>query len=428
MRLLFDLDKKDYGQCTHTFVRNSARSIMISGGQVAMVHSLKYDYYKFPGGGIEAGETPEEAMIREVAEETGRVIVPGSVREFGIVIRRQQDSKDPDGIFEQENYYYFCDVTEDTVPRKPDEHEIAEGTGPVWVDTLAPCIRRNRRSFERTGEPFIEREMRAMDLADEEIRKQSYTAAEEAAIRALGSADYRGMLTFVEQTLGENRTEGENGVGIHKLEFGYTRYEHTKRVLGWAKRLYDATPDKTGLRYEDLMIATIFHDVGRAESVRSGGDHARAGVPITRNWLLSNGYDPERAEYIAGLVGAHSEKWRMRDPSVDRNLLMLMEADLLDDMGLLGIVMDTLIVRARKPEATFYDCYNHFERYTHPMQHDCPVVTPEARAFWDEKTELTDRFMEQYRRDILIGGENYAGYDKSKSTAAEFRLPCNPQG
>ena len=66
----------------------------------------------------------------------------------------------------------FCDVTDDTVPRKPDEHEIAEGAGPVWVDTLAPSFHRNRRAFEWTGEPFIEREMRMMELADEELRKQ----------------------------------------------------------------------------------------------------------------------------------------------------------------------------------------------------------------------------------------------------------------
>ena len=100
----------------------------------------------------------------------------------------------------------------------------------------------------------------------------------------------------------------------------------------------------------------------------------------------------------------------MNDPDIDRNLLMLMEADLLDDMGLLGIVMDTMIVRARKENATFYDCYNHYERYTHPMQHDCPVITPEAKALWNAKTESTDRFMEQYRMDILLGGENYIGY------------------
>lgn len=81
-----------------------------------------------------------------------------------------------------------------------------------------------------------------------------------------------------------------------------------------------------------------------------------------------------------------------------------------ESIRVFGIVMDTLIVRARKADATFFDCYNHYERYTHPMQFDCPVVTPEARVLWDIKTESTDRFMEQYRKDILLGGENYIGY------------------
>ena len=58
MRLLFEMDKKDYGKCTHTFVRNSARSVIIVNSKIAMIHSLKYDYYKFPGGGIESGENP----------------------------------------------------------------------------------------------------------------------------------------------------------------------------------------------------------------------------------------------------------------------------------------------------------------------------------------------------------------------------------
>ncbi len=408
MKELFRMDRQNYHPEGKVYRRPSARAIILKNGKVLLNYIARHDCYEFPGGGIEAGESPEQAMIREVAEETGQVVIPGSVREYGIVIRRQQDSKDPDGIFEQENYYYFAEAADETVSRKPDGHEIADGAEPVWVETLSQAVRCNRRAFERIGEPFIEREMRVMDLADEELRRQSWEKAEEAVVRSLGSADYAGMLAFVKHTLGEAQTEG--GIGVHKLEFGYSRYEHTKRVLGWAKRLYDATPDKTELRYEELMTAVIFHDVGRAASAQSGEDHARAGIPITRNWLLSNGWDPERAEYIAMLVGAHSEKRRMRDPSIDRNLLMLMEADLMDDMGLLGIVMDTLIVRGRKPEATFYDCYNHYERYTHPLQHDCPMVTPEARAFWDEKTELTDRFVEQYRRDILPGGEHYAGY------------------
>ena len=410
MRELFRMDRQNYNPEGKVYRRPSARAVILKDGKVLLNYVSKYNCYEFPGGGIEAGETPECAVQREVAEETGRIVVPESVREFGIVIRRQQDSMDPDGIFEQENYYFFCDVTDECVPKKPDEHEIQDGAEPVWVESLAIPVHRNRRAFERFGEPFIQRELRVMDMADKELRKQSWEMTEEAAIRSLGSADYREMLSFVEHTLEEKQTEGEREIGVHKLEFGYTRYEHTKRVLGWAKRLYDATADKTGLRYEDLMIAAIFHDVGRAVSIQTGEDHAKAGVPITRDWLLANGYDSDRAEYIAGLVGMHSEKWRMQDPATDRNLLMLMEADLLDDMGLLGIVMDTMIVRARKTDATFYDCYNHYETYTHPMQHDCPVVTKEARALWDAKTESTDRFVEEYRKDILFGGENYIGY------------------
>ena len=74
MRLLFEMDKKDYIGCTHTFTRNSARSIIIKNGKIAMIHSRKYDYYKFPGGGIENGEDPIEAMIRETQEEAGLIV------------------------------------------------------------------------------------------------------------------------------------------------------------------------------------------------------------------------------------------------------------------------------------------------------------------------------------------------------------------
>ena len=410
MRELFHMDAQNDHPEENVYRRPSARAVILKGGKVLLLYVPGYDCYEFPGGRIESGETPERAVQRTVLEETGLIVVPESVREFGIVTGRRQDGNDPDGLCEQKDSYYFCDVTDESAPEKSDGHKTPEGLKPVWVESLATPIRQNRKAFERLGVPFVRQEMRVMDLADQELRKQSWERTEEAAILSLGNADYRGMLSFVEKALEGVRTEGENRIGMHKLEFGYSRFEHTKRVLGWAKRLYDATPDKTGLRYEDLMIAAIFHDIGRAVSAQSGEDHAKAGVPMTRDWLLSKGCDPARAEYIAGLVGSHSEKWRMHDPAIDRNLLMLMEADLLDDMGLLGIVMDTLIVRARKPDATFYDCYNHYERYTHPMQHDCPVVTPEAKAFWDVKTESTDRFLEQFRKDILPGGESYSGY------------------
>ena len=196
MRELFRMDRQNYNPDGNVYRRPSARAIILKDGKVLLNHVAKYDCYEFPGGGIEAGETPEAAMQREVAEETGRIVIPESIREFGIVLRRQQDSKDPDGIFEQENYYYLCEVTDETVPRKPDEHEIVEGAEPVWVESLSTPIHRNRRAFQKIGEPFMQREMRVMDLADEELRRQSWERTEDAAIRALGTADYKGMLAL----------------------------------------------------------------------------------------------------------------------------------------------------------------------------------------------------------------------------------------
>ncbi len=171
MKELFRMDRQNYNPEGKVYRRPSARAIILKDGKVLLNYLSKYNCYEFPGGGIEAGETPECAVQREVAEETGRIVVPESVREFGIVIRRQQDSNDPDGIFEQENYYYLCDVTDECVPRKPDEHEIRDGAEPVWAETLAIPVHRNRRAFERYGEPFIQRELRVMDLADKELRK-----------------------------------------------------------------------------------------------------------------------------------------------------------------------------------------------------------------------------------------------------------------
>jgi ADP-ribose pyrophosphatase YjhB (NUDIX family) len=50
-----------------------------------MIYSPKNGDYKFPGGGIDPGETDHEALTREIREEAGAQIC-GEIREFGQVI------------------------------------------------------------------------------------------------------------------------------------------------------------------------------------------------------------------------------------------------------------------------------------------------------------------------------------------------------
>lgn len=59
-----------------------------------MVYSKKYHYYKFPGGGIEIGEFMEDALIREVSEETGLCVIRNSIQEYGQVHRIQKGTKE----------------------------------------------------------------------------------------------------------------------------------------------------------------------------------------------------------------------------------------------------------------------------------------------------------------------------------------------
>jgi 8-oxo-dGTP diphosphatase len=61
--------------------RDTARAIIIHDGKVLLMERWRdgLHYFSIPGGGIEPGETAEEAAIRELAEEMSIVIRPARV-------------------------------------------------------------------------------------------------------------------------------------------------------------------------------------------------------------------------------------------------------------------------------------------------------------------------------------------------------------
>ena len=128
MERLFEMDLRDYELGDSVFSRPSARGIIFDDcGRIALVYSTKEEYYKFPGGGILAGEDKKEALIREVREETGLIVIPESVSEFGSVLRRQKSDKFPNTIFEQENFYFLCEVENIITEQNLDEYEADAG-------------------------------------------------------------------------------------------------------------------------------------------------------------------------------------------------------------------------------------------------------------------------------------------------------------
>ena len=127
MKRLFTIDLKDHNSNGKKFYRPSVRGIIFDhDGNVAMIYSRKYHFYKFPGGGIESGETHIETLAREIKEEIGMTLIPNSVKEFGEVLKIQNgDESGKDTIHIQQNFYYTCKVEDEIGSQELDDGEKA---------------------------------------------------------------------------------------------------------------------------------------------------------------------------------------------------------------------------------------------------------------------------------------------------------------
>ena len=165
MRLLFEIDKKDYDPKGEVFRRPSARGIIFRGGKLSVIYSQRHKYCKLPGGGVEQGEDNVTAMIREVREETGLTVKPETVREFGYVHRIQRGKHEP--VFIQDNFYYLCETEEKQKPPELSEEEADEGFVPMFME-LREAVAVNEAYSLRENNTMIERELRVMKtIADE---------------------------------------------------------------------------------------------------------------------------------------------------------------------------------------------------------------------------------------------------------------------
>jgi len=164
METLFVLDKKDYDPSWRISVRPSVRAVIRCGDRIAMVYSRKYDYYKFPGGGIEAGEDHTAALIREVSEETGLSVRTESIREFGLAVRLNKSNREPETIFSQENYYYFCDTDGGPGEQSLDAYEDEEGFCLRYVLPEEAIAVNRTHDHQGYDDALIEREARVLEL------------------------------------------------------------------------------------------------------------------------------------------------------------------------------------------------------------------------------------------------------------------------
>jgi 8-oxo-dGTP pyrophosphatase MutT (NUDIX family) len=116
-----------------TIHRTAVRAVILRGRNLLMIYSAAVGDYKFPGGGVDQGESHEQALRREVQEECGMSLAIvgdeiGSVVEYNLPVEKEYDA------FCMISHYYQCDVLDGCGTQKLDGYEKDLGFTPAWID------------------------------------------------------------------------------------------------------------------------------------------------------------------------------------------------------------------------------------------------------------------------------------------------------
>ncbi len=115
-----------------TSYREAVRAIIRRGDQFLLVYSSKQGDYKFPGGGVDAGETHADALARELREECGATLAAIGPA-FGKVVEYDRAQRTGYEVFKMTSFYYWCSVEDAFEPQSLEAYEQELGFQPVWV-------------------------------------------------------------------------------------------------------------------------------------------------------------------------------------------------------------------------------------------------------------------------------------------------------
>jgi len=142
-----------------TIQREAVRGIIARGNTLLLLYSTELTDYKFPGGGVQAGETHRQALFREIHEETGAVMT-GIEQPFGKVIEYDIPKECGYDVFKMISYYYWCQVGPIFSEQRLDDYEKDLGFQPAWVE-IGEALRINQallRASPRSTYQWLARE------------------------------------------------------------------------------------------------------------------------------------------------------------------------------------------------------------------------------------------------------------------------------
>ena len=167
------------------------------------------------------------------------------------------------------------------------------------------------------------------------------------------------------------------------------RAEHTERVVRWALKLSEGY---TRLDKEVVLIAAIFHDVGYCFSENKEIDHGKQSAKLCAEYLRKKKYAQDRIDEICSIIRRHSQKGLLYEPGSSKELIVLMEADLLDETGALGILKDCAYESANNM-SNYVKVNLYIKNHSGRIIGSNPMVTKRGKKYWLEKQKVMTAFI-----------------------------------
>lgn len=204
--------------------------------------------------------------------------------------------------------------------------------------------------------------------------------------------NYEDMFEYVKHILIEH-----NGIRSHKPQLYFrNRFEHIKRVYGWAKRIMKGVEDCN----EALVLtAAIFHDCGYTNGSKE--THAKLGANLFLDYATEHHFEKEFTDTIYSMILHHSNKNLIQAKDTPIEMIILLEADLIDEEGALGLVFDLLAEGYKCPDS--YDSvFNEIMIHSAHILKQNYMVTPIAKEVWENKKNLIQQFIDDLKYDLFM--------------------------
>ncbi|HHT84964.1 NUDIX hydrolase [Candidatus Darwinibacter acetoxidans] len=150
--------------------REAVRSVIWRGSELLLLYSRRDGTYKFPGGGVDAGESHVQALARELREECGAELIE-VLGPLGRVVEYALPKETDFDVFCMTSYYYFCSIESELGAQDLKGYELDLGLEPRWLKAEEAIAVNEQALASGTAPSWTRRETTVLKLLRDRLQK-----------------------------------------------------------------------------------------------------------------------------------------------------------------------------------------------------------------------------------------------------------------